>query len=271
MKITFQSSLPRSGSTLFSNLLGQNPDFYVTPTSGLLDLLFSARYQFTNGEEFKAQDPELMNRAFSGFCKGGLEGYFQAITQKPFVLDKSRGWGVHYTFLNAFYPNPVIICMVRRPTEIISSMEKKYRSYKLNDPGIINHSEMINTTLEKRVDHWCSSPPVGLALERLQDILRQGLGKNILFIRYEDLCRQPQKEMDRVYNTLNLKSYIHDPKRVEQITVENDEIYGLYGDHKIKSSISPSVFDSESTLGPEICDWINKKYNWINQYFYSND
>lgn len=37
--IAFQSSLPRSGSTLFSNIVGQNPAFHVTPTSGLLDLL----------------------------------------------------------------------------------------------------------------------------------------------------------------------------------------------------------------------------------------
>ena len=30
-KIFFQSSLPRAGSTLFQNIIGQNPDFYVTP------------------------------------------------------------------------------------------------------------------------------------------------------------------------------------------------------------------------------------------------
>ena len=40
-KIFFQSSLPRAGSTLLQNILGQNPNFYVTPTSGVLELLFS--------------------------------------------------------------------------------------------------------------------------------------------------------------------------------------------------------------------------------------
>ena len=74
-RIAFQSSLPRSGSTLFSNIMGQNPEFHVTPTSGLLDLLYVARGQFSRGEEFKAQDREEMERAFAGFCRGGLEGY----------------------------------------------------------------------------------------------------------------------------------------------------------------------------------------------------
>ena len=73
-QIAFQSSLPRSGSTLFSNIVGQNPAFHVTPTSGLLDLLYVARGQFSRGEEFKAQGREEMERAFIGFCRDGLEG-----------------------------------------------------------------------------------------------------------------------------------------------------------------------------------------------------
>ena len=47
-QIFFQSSLPRAGSTLLQNIMGQNPEFYVTPTSGVLELLHSARFQYTN-------------------------------------------------------------------------------------------------------------------------------------------------------------------------------------------------------------------------------
>jgi len=42
-KIFFHCSLPRSGSTILQNILGQNPDFYVTPTSGLMELIYAAR------------------------------------------------------------------------------------------------------------------------------------------------------------------------------------------------------------------------------------
>ena len=59
-KIFFQSSLPRAGSTLLQNIIGQNPDFYVTPTSGVLELLYGARNHYTACDEFKAQDSELM-------------------------------------------------------------------------------------------------------------------------------------------------------------------------------------------------------------------
>ena len=60
--IFFQSSMPRSGSTLLQNIIGQNPDFYVTPTSGVLELLYAARVNYTNSPEFKAQDRELMDK-----------------------------------------------------------------------------------------------------------------------------------------------------------------------------------------------------------------
>ena len=166
-RIAFQSSLPRSGSTLFSNIVGQNPNFHVTPTSGLLDLLYVARGQFSRGEEFKAQERGEMERAFAGFCRGALEGYAAALTNKPWLLDKSRDWGVHYAFLNAFYPDPKIVCMLRDPVDILCSMERNYRKASLQDPGLVNHSEMVNTSLEKRVDYWVVSTPVGLAMERL--------------------------------------------------------------------------------------------------------
>ena len=166
-KIFFQSSLPRAGSTLLQNILGQNPDFYVTPTSGVLELLFAARNNYTNDNAFQAQDAELMKKGWLNFCRQGVEGFFNGITNKKYVVDKSRGWGIHYNFLNSFYPNPKIVCMVRDLRSIYSSMEKNFRKNQDKDSGIVNWAEMKGTTTSKRVDHWAQTPPIGIAIERL--------------------------------------------------------------------------------------------------------
>lgn len=126
-QIFFQSSLPRAGSTLLQNIIGQNPDFYVTPTSGLLELLFSSMRTYSSSSEFKAQDQQEMRKAWLGYCHVGMQGFFNGITDKPYVVDKSRGWGIHYEFLNTFNKSPKIICMVRDIRAIYSSMEKNYR------------------------------------------------------------------------------------------------------------------------------------------------
>lgn len=121
---------------------------------------------------------------------------------------------MHYAFLNAFYPEPKIVCMVRDPPDILCSMERNYRK----------------ASLEKRLDTWVNSPPVGLAMERLLEILRQGIDQQMLFIGYNDLCSNPRQELERYYAYLGLPYYEgHDFNNVKQITKEDDEVYGVFG------------------------------------------
>ena len=209
-QIFFQSSIPRSGSTLFQNIMGQNPDFYVTPTSGFLELLYGARHNFTESPEFKAQDAKIMKKAFHGFCRDGMFGFFNAITDKPYVLDKSRGHLAHYNFIDGFYNKPKIITLVRNIEDVIASMEKKHRQNQHKSDHIINHANLTGITTPKRVDIWLKSPPIGLALERLSEAIRQGIAGNILFIKYESLCLYPEVEIKRVYDFLGLPHFSHD-------------------------------------------------------------
>ena len=200
-QIFFQSSLPRSGSTLLQNILGQNTDFYVTPTSGLLELVYAARNNYSTSPEFKAQDAELMKKGFLSFCRSGMDGFFDAITDKPYVMDKSRGWGIHYGFLNNIYPNPKVVCMIRDPRDIITSMEKNFRKNQHMDSGVVNHAEMKGTTTEKRIDIWVNSQPVGLAMERLQQMIKEGIDKNVLFIKFEDLSDEDKILYSKIYGS----------------------------------------------------------------------
>jgi hypothetical protein len=63
-KVFYNSSMPRAGSTLIQNILGQNPDIHTTPTSGVYEMLAASRTIFSDGLEFKAQDEQQM---LSGF------------------------------------------------------------------------------------------------------------------------------------------------------------------------------------------------------------
>ncbi len=160
-KIFFQSSLPRSGSTLLQNIMGQNPDFYVTPTSGVLELLYAARANYTESPEFKAQDSEEMMNGFRGFCRAGFEGFYAGITDKKYAIDKSRGWGIHRDFVEFFYPEPKVICMVRDLRDVFCSMEKNFRKNQhLSDP-VVNHAELRGTSTPKRIDVWANSQQNG--------------------------------------------------------------------------------------------------------------
>ena len=266
-KLYFQSSLPRAGSTLLQNIMGQNPKFYVTPTSGVLELLYGARLNYTNSPEFSAQDADIMRKGFLNFCVQGVTGFFDAITDKPYILDKSRGWGYHYDFLNTFYPNPKILCMVRDPRDIICSMEKNFRKSPEKDSNMINHKTGEGVTTEKRIDIWSNNPPVGMAMERLYQIIKEGNDKHIHFIKFETFCKSPKKEMEKIYNYLELPHFEHDFNNIEQITDEDDKVYGIFGDHTIKNKLEYAPSNAKEILGKGACDWIKDNYKWFYDYF----
>lgn len=266
-KIFFQSSLPRSGSSLLQNIMGQNPDFYVTPTSGVLELVYAARANYTNSPEFKAQDSQLMKKAFLNFCRGGVESYFNSITDKKYIIDKSRGWGIHYNFLDSFYPEPKIICMIRDLRDIFASMEKNFRKNSHKDSGIVNHAALLGTTTEKRIDIWAGGQPVGLAIERLSQIIREGINKKILFVKFEDLTKDPETQINRIYDYLEVPRFKHDFQNIQQITVEDDEVYGIWGDHKIRQKVEEVKSVANEILGTPACNWIKNNYTWFYQEF----
>lgn len=266
-EIFYQSSMPRAGSTLLQNILMQHPKIHATPTDGLLELVVGAQSNYTHSPEFKAQDAETMQKAFIGFCKQGMQAYCDAITNKEYVVIKSRGWGIYRPLLNMIFPEPKIICMVRDLRDIFASMEKNHRKNPDKASGMINWQEMRGTSLPKRIDIWAAGQPVGVAIERLSEVMRMGYDKKILFIKYEDLCLHPSSSMTKIYEYLGVDFYEHDFDNIEQVTKEDDEVYGYSDLHTIRKKLEMKPSDARAILGRDIAEWIYNNYKWYFDYF----
>ena len=266
--IFFQSSLPRAGSTLFQNIMGQNPDFHVTPTSGLIELIYGARKNYSDVPEYKASlKKDLDRKAFLSFCNAGLHAYAGAMTDKKYYLDKGRSWGYHIEWLEQFLPyQPKIICLVRDLRDLFTSLEKLFRKNPEVDNGMIDWMNLRNTTISKRMDYFSNSIPLGIALDRLESIIAMGLAHKILFIKFEDLCLRPETEMARVYNYLEVPYFSHNFDEIEQITQEDVSIF-VMTDHIIRKRLELPQSDAKMILGEPICEWIYQRYNWFFDYF----
>ena len=59
----------------------------------------------------------------------------------------------------------------------------------------------------------------------------------------------------------------HDFNNVEQITVEDDEVYGVFGDHTIRRQVQPQPSQALEILGAGLCDWIRQRYGWFYERF----
>ena len=119
------SGLPRSGSTIFQNILAQNPRFFSTQTSGCLDVLFAIRNKWHQLLEHKAHpvDNKLHNVLHAAFY-----GYYEDVEQTV-VFDKSRGWLAYIEFIESVIEKKVKVLVPIRPiTDILASFEMLYRN-----------------------------------------------------------------------------------------------------------------------------------------------
>jgi sulfotransferase len=165
-------------------------------------------------------------------------------------------------------PEPKIICMVRDIRSIYSSMEKNFRKNPHRENHVQDVPNLVGTTLNKRVDIWAGGVPVGVAIDRLQDVIQQGIAEKMLFVRYEDLMDNPQNEIKRIYEYFGIPEYDkHDFQNVTQHTQENDMIHGIYGDHTLRPKFERKPDDFMDVLGYDISMNLKNHYKWFYDYF----
>jgi sulfotransferase len=119
--IHYLAGLPRSGNTLLSSLLNQNPDFYSSPLSSLSEIVYRA-HEVLLHEEQANRNLEDKERLKSIIHK--MPQYYYQEVNKPIIFDREKAWGTPYNMQLIKYlinPNPKILFTVRDITEIISS------------------------------------------------------------------------------------------------------------------------------------------------------
>ena len=82
---------------------------------------------------------------------------------------------------------------------------------------------------------------------------REGVEEKCKIIKFEQLTTDPETVMKEVYDYLELPYFKHNFQNVEQVTVEDDVVYGLVSDlHKIRKEIKPVPMDYNEILGHEL-------------------
>lgn len=264
MNLLFQSSMPRSGSELLQVLLHQNPNIYGSPTSPLLEYQFGARNNFEL-TEVQSQPLELMTDAFSSMCESMATGYYKPITDRPHIIDKNRGWSFYWDWVVQWYGDPKMVCMVRDLRDILCSMERKWRANRHRPTGPDNPSELQGMTFRSRCHHWLNTQPVGLALTRLQSSLERELP--IQYLRYEDLVAEPQNTIEKWYAFTGIDSIQHTFDNITKTVEENSQMYGVYGDHTVKSKIVQPNETWRDMMSIELSEEIKQTNKWYFEVF----
>jgi hypothetical protein len=231
------SGLPRSGSTLFQQIIGQNPNFHPTPTSGLINFFMNSKRQWKDNNEFRAEGLEHVLPRVNNAFRGMLEGYYrEEFDDGKYIFEKSRGWMAYIEYLKDIFKdeNFKVICMVRDIRSILASFERLHSKRDISYPECSDEDFTLSQTVEGRAEILLRpNGVVGLHITRLIDACRRQ-PNNVVIVPYIKLIDEPEKCFKELHQVFNLDPFIYDFNNIKQVTHENDIYHGYKGLHDIK-------------------------------------
>ena len=259
----FMAGLPRAGSTLLSTLLNQNPRIYSGPSSPVIGTMYGIHEDFQSNELYTGYPkPNQVNEII-----GSVIEHWYSDIDKPVVIDKNRAWCARVPFIEGYIKQEAkVIVPVRRIDEILSSILTmiKRNSFQEGQPRInfvdeylVKNNIPIND--ETRCQHLLS--PDGIVWESLNATklgVEEGHSDKFLFVDYNDLVKDPQKELNEIYEFLGEEPFEHTFENLSNEHREDDiTTYGLSDMHEVHSELKKVSTDPSEILPDSIIELYN--------------
>lgn len=232
-KYFFITGLPRSGNTLLSSLLNQNPDITATANSIIPEIF----YRVEEIKKINVYQNFPDEAALDNINKNVFKNYFKHLKTK-YIIDRGP-WGSEYNFemLNKYLNNEIkIIVLVRNIPEILMSfidLANNNSNFYLNK----SFNELIRSeTWRDEIEQKChllmkEHLPIDKGLYEIKYLLNNVNKKNYKIFEYDYLVSNPKKYLKDIYNFLEIPFYNkHYYKNLKQLKINNveydDSVYG---------------------------------------------
>lgn len=234
-KYYFISGLPRSGTTLLSAILKQNPRF----TAGISDPLHGFVHSITQGASMgagmEAVVPvqlrrKLMQGLFTSFYSSGTEVCFNT----------NRGWSADTALLKNLFPDFRMIICVREIPWILDSFEQLNSKNPHTIKPLYHHQDLAN--VYDRSHMLMGGMPnfagyVAGPLANVKHSMFCSERDQILYVEYDTLVKWPESTMKQIYRFINEEWYNHDFNNVEDSYDEFDQGARIEGLHTVRKKV----------------------------------
>ena len=273
----FMAGLPRSGSTLLSTILNQNPRFYSGPSSPVLGAMFAIEQNFMENELYHGYPkPDQVREII-----GSVPHHFYSDIEKPVVFDKNRAWTARVPFIEGYIGQQAkIIVPVRRVDEILTSiLTMIYRNPFQEGQERVNFvdEQLIKTNTPINDYNRCMYllNGGGIVYDSLNAI-KMGIDENFRdkmhFVDYNDLVSNPGKTLEDIYDFLGENYYDHELDNLSNKHRENDlNTYGLGDMHEVHSKLEKISPSPESVLPEEILSLYEENKNNLEFWKHKNN
>lgn len=257
--IYFISGLPRSGSTLISNILKQNPEVHAEAVSSLSSIFKNINSSWNN---FEANQKYLNLQAKKGALASLFQGYYKHI-EKPIIIDNDTNWVPLIGVLEAVLDKKIkIITCVRNPAEILTSFER----LRKENPLFSSKVDAVlreGTSIASRAYYYAGPEGIlGITHRNLKDAIIMGYLDRMLFVDYNRYCNSPKSQTKRIYDFLEINNYSHNFEEIIQSELYNDIGAGLQNYHKVKPTLDKTTVNCVEYLGLDLFEQYNREIFW---------
>jgi sulfotransferase len=255
--IHFISGLPRSGSTLLSAILRQNPRIHAGMSSPVAHLIGQLQVGMSAKNEFHMFINDTIRKKV---LLNLFKAYYEDIGREKIVFDTGRPWCGRIHVLHELFPEARIICCVRSLPDIVDSIERIIRSNPLEPSRMFNFEAGGN--IYNRVETLMSlTGMIGNPLNGLRDAFYGDYADKLLLVPYNTLVTQPGDTLAQIYGFIGQAPFEHDFEDVEYEADEFDMQMGSPGLHKVSGRVEAR--GRSSVLPPDIRAQLGDRAFWL--------
>ena len=220
-KLFFLVAMPRSGNTLFTSIMNQNPEIACTPNSITLEImkdlyLLKETDVFQNYSDHQSLD-NVLDSVYVNYYKNWPQKYI--IDRGP-VMTKGN-----FALMQKHFKKPFkCVVLLRDLIDVLASYMKWYTEESTAFPnryGCKNDKEKLSMIMN-------SKGSVAKNLEAIKNAFNYP--EICHFIKYDNLVQNPEEEIKKIYSFLNIPYYSHQFQNLQQVNINgmgyNDGIVG---------------------------------------------
>ena len=230
----FISGLPRSGSTLMSAILRQNPRFSAGMSGPIASLMEGIVAQVSAGSELSAiVTPEQRLRILRGL----FDSYY-AETEAEVIFDTNRAWTSKIAEAMALFPDAKFICCVRNVAWVMDSLELQFRSKTFENTGLFNTPAERGTVYTRTEALSAPNRLAGFAYQALREACFGPYADRLVIVDYDILTAQPRDVIKLIYQFLGEPEFDHDLDAVAYDAPAFDDQLRLDGLHRVRPKVA---------------------------------
>ncbi|MEM9043895.1 MAG: sulfotransferase [Pseudomonadota bacterium] len=243
----FIAGLPRSGSTLLSAILRQNPSFHAAMTSPLGPLFNACLNSMGADNEFAVFFKEEQKRAI---LRGLFENYYGGLTGSDVVFDTNRMWSSRLSAIKQLYPAARMICCVRNPAWVMDSIERLVRKNAFDVSKMFSSPAERSTVFSRAEALLNPNRMIGFAWSALKEAYYSDDSDMMLLVDYDLLASRPSEVMPLIYQFIGEPMFDHDFENVDYEAEDFDQQMLAKGLHTVRGRVE--LKERQTILPPDL-------------------